>query len=241
MVGYLSYMLTERESEYLLREIKQCAAHYTDERWEYYLFKSPEKAARKMEQEPCVHLFGWDVTDLKSIELLQKIRRERKSPLLLVVADEKISPTVYLKPSIAPEALLLKPFNKNNVQLVLQEIFLELQNRLYRNKAGDKLFTAESREGRLVLPLESIDCFEAKNKKIYVRSGQEEYGFYSSIKEVEKRLPDEFVQCHRSYIANMGHVRNVDFVNLMLHMKNGIKIPFSRQYRKLMKEYWSGR
>lgn len=238
MVGYLSYLLTEAENKYLIKKIQQCAAYYTDERWEYYWFISPDKAVDKLEQEPCVQLLGWDVTDLKSVDLLKKVRRERKSPMLLVVADEKISPTVYLKPSIAPEALLLKPLNKGDIQLTLQDIFLELQDRLYKNKAGNKFFTADSREGKLILPLEIIDCFEAKNKKIYARSGQEEYGFYSSIKEVEKRLPEGFIQCHRSYIANMGHVRNVDFANLILNMKNGIKIPFSRQYRRLIKEYW---
>lgn len=240
MVGYLSYLLTEEENQKLTAEIKKWAARYVDERWEYYLFTSAEKAAEKLIGEPCIHLFGWDVTKPDAVETLKMIRRERKEPLLLLVADEKISPAVYLKPSISPEALLLKPLNKETVQTVLWEVFQELQQRFY-DGTQEEMFSAESREGKLILPLKRIDCFEARNKKIYVRSGQEEYGFYSSLEEVQKRLPKEFIQCHRSFIVNTDHVRNIDFTHLILQMENGVKIPFSRRYRPVIKEYWSER
>ena len=241
MAGYLSYLSTEEESRLLLYEVKNWAARYTDESWNYYLFNSAIQAAQKLDQEPCVHLLGWDITGTGSLEILKRARRERREPLLLLIADTGMSPTIYLRPSISPEALLLKPVDQKKTREVLQEVFEELQNRFYGNKDKEEIFTAESREGKLILPLRLIDFFEARNKKIYVRAGREEYGFYSSIEEIKKELPDEFIQCHRSCIANMRHVWKVDFGRLVLRMKNGAEIPFSRRYRQIVKEYWSGR
>lgn len=241
MAGYLSYASTKNENRILLCEVKKWAARCTDEPWSYYIFDSAEKAADKLEKEPCIHLFGWDITEVGSLEILKRARKRRRDPLLLLVADTGISPADYLKPSISPEALLLKPLNQKNIQAVLREIFEELQNRFYTDAHKKDIFTAESREGKVVLPVGLIDSFEARNKKIYVRAGEEEYGFYSSLEEIKKKLPEKFVQCHRSFIINMEHVWKVNFVHLTLCMKNGAEIPFSRRYRQMIREYWGGK
>jgi len=240
MIGYLAYLAIQTENDALLKEVRKKAAYYTDEKWDYYLFDSMENAAVQFLREPSIHLISWDVTSPGSLHFLEQVRREKKDPFLLIVADERVSPVTYLRPVIAPGALLLKPFNRDSLQKTMEELFEEFSSRFYKEDK-QTFFTADSREGRLQIPTHQIDYFEAREKKIYLRADREEYGFYSTLEEVLGRLPEEFVQCHRSYVVNMKHVRKIDFGSGMAYLMHNIQIPVSRSRKKALKEHWDGR
>ena len=56
MAGYLSYMASLAENEFVLREVKDKAAYYTDEKWQYYVFESLKDVQHFMEQKPLLHI-----------------------------------------------------------------------------------------------------------------------------------------------------------------------------------------
>lgn len=236
MIGYLSYAATRGENQVLLEEIRKKAAFHTNEKWEYHLFESMDEAAIALARDPRIQIVIWDMTVLGSSEKLEEIRKNHKEPLLLVIANERISPLAYLKPSIAPDALLLKPVPQKRLEVVLDELFSEFENRFQSGKEK-QIFTAERREGKIMLPFCEIDYFEAREKKIFVCARNVEEGFYSTLEEVEERLPQIFLRCHRSFIVNMQQSREIDFIHNVIHLKHGAEIPFSRSYKKALKEY----
>ena len=61
----------------------------------------------------------------------------------------------------------------------------------------------------------------------------------TKIKEIEKQLDERFYRCHRSCIINKDFIDKVDYELFDVHMKNGMKCPFSFRakggLRKLMR------
>lgn len=82
-----------------------------------------------------------------------------------------------------------------------------------------------------------IYYIEAREKKIFIRTKQEEYGFYDTIENMEKKLPENFLRCHRSYIVNMSKVTAVKLSQSLIEIQNELQVPLSRSYKKTVKEY----
>ncbi|MCX4267234.1 MAG: LytTR family DNA-binding domain-containing protein [Lachnospiraceae bacterium] len=217
--------------------VRKRAALYTEEKWDCLCFCTVTEAERFLEKEPVLELISWDVTLSGAQEALERLRKVHQEAFLLIVADTTVKPTVYLKPRIAPGALLLKPVEKANTEEVMQDIFDVFIQR-WEEGISDT-FLVETREGKQYIPIGQIDYFEAKEKKIFIRTKSSEYGFYGTLEMLQEKLPDGFLRCHRSYIVNMKRVKALLSKQNLLQMADSVVVPFSRSYKKILKEYWS--
>ena len=236
MVRYLSYVPEVILSELLLKKIREKAAYCTEEDWKYYLFYSVEDIKAWAEQQNLVHLISWDLSGIGAVDMLESFRKEQKDPMLLVIADEKMSPQVYLKPSVMPSSLLLKPVSREEIDRVIDEFVDSFLQKFYGDEA-DERFTVENREGRIQIPYAQIVYFEAREKKVFVRTGREEYGFYDTLDSLESRLKEEFLRCHRSFLVNKNKIAGVYLSQNRIALKDGFEVPLSRSYKPAVKEY----
>ena len=105
-----------------------------------------------------------------------------------------------------------------------------------RGGAAQESFLVDTREEKAVVPYSHIYYFEAREKKVFLRTKHTEYAFYSTIDALEKMLPDTFQRCHRSYIVNMQKLVRVVSSENCLELAGQITIPVSRSYRSLLRE-----
>ena len=236
MITFLSFASEKRESELIKGQLRIQAAKWTEEAWDYEMFEKLEALEAYLDGKPLIDLLSWDVTVPGSVERLEAMRKDYRQAFLMVVADGRISPMAYLKPGILPSALVLKPLAKENVSRVMGEL-MEVFSEKFEKKELPEMFVIESREGKQYFPLQQIYYVEAREKKIYIRTKQEEYGFYETIENMEKRLPGFFCRCHRSYIINMRKVTAVKASLNVIEMQDEIQVPLSRSYKKAIKEY----
>ena len=236
MITFMALSAKAADYEIIKVAIKKRAAVYTEEKWECLCFKTVDEAEKFLEKEPVIEWIGWDVTLGGAQKALEQLRGRYKEAFLMIIADTTISPMVYLKPQIAPGALLLKPIEHDNTEEVIQNIFEVFVNRF--EEGISESFLVETREGKQYIPMRQIDYFEAKEKKVFIRTKSREYGFYDTLDALQERLPKEFLRCHRSYIINMARVKMLHTVQNMVQMEDDITVPFSRSYRKVLKEYW---
>ena len=96
----------------------------------------------------------------------------------------------------------------------------------------------ETREGKTFIPYSQIFYFEAREKKVFLRTLYKEYGFYSTIEELAKGLPDYFLRSHRSFIVNRNTVENMKGNEVFL--RQGFTIPLSRSYKSDFVEKMKG-
>ena len=115
------------------------------------------------------------------------------------------------------------------------ELFSELLRR-YQKPDREKMFVLDNQDGRILIEYDAICFFEARNKKIYLNTGKEEYGFYGTIEQLEQELGERFLRCHRSFLVNRGKIERTVLSRNLLLLEGGFEIPVSRTYRPMMRQ-----
>lgn len=87
-----------------------------------------------------------------------------------------------------------------------------------------------------VVPVSDIIYIESKRRKIEVHTSRENYEAYATMAEVLDQLPEQFFQCHKSYIANFDYVAKMDAQGLTL--QNGEQVPVSQRRRQDTREHF---
>lgn len=213
-------------SEVLRRE----AAYLTPDEWKMEFYEKVEMLCIALKEQRSVDIICIDITLDGMIKRLEKVRRYYKDTKLLLIADTSLSPMMYLRPSIHPDALLLRPSSEIKMQEVLRELLRAYMDQIYEPGMQGS-YTVETRSGKTILPYYQIYYFESREKKIFVRIGRQEYGFYETIEHLLEVLPDTFIRCHRSYIVNRIKVKKVMLSQNLLVLENSEVIPVSRSYR----------
>lgn len=97
-----------------------------------------------------------------------------------------------------------------------------------------KFVTGRTDEEWQPIPIEEVAFFESLNKKNWCTTSEgQDYQISLTMKELEQRLPENFIRIHRSYIINIRNVSKItrDFSsNLVIIMKDDQQLPVSQSY-----------
>jgi DNA-binding LytR/AlgR family response regulator len=107
---------------------------------------------------------------------------------------------------------------------------------------GKSVVTVKTLDGWIPLPFSEVVYLEARDKKTIVYSEELSGTHKLSLQEFEYLLPkDSFIRCHRSFIVNVNHIKEIfpdTHSTFMLSMDNGDQVPVSQSYssyfRKLL-------
>ncbi len=200
-----------------------------DEDFEYVGIKK-EKIDQVLAGNRIIDFCCYDVSG--GMELLYDLRKRYPRMNLLLVVEMSMSPTEYLKPGIKPDAILIRPVSFENAFETLRSFLTE---GISQRENNDQAFVVDGREGKYTIPYSKIYYFESRDKKIYLKTLEGEYGFYGTIDELDGELPGMFVRCHRSFIVNKKYIRKILNIST-IELSNGFIVPVSRSYRQTIKE-----
>lgn len=232
----MAYLKTKQDIAELNRIAKDLIAKISEDDWEIKLIYSIKELQVYLSQAPLVHLIIYDICDRASLEYLPDVRGRYPQSRLMVLADTSISPMEYIRPDLKVSSLLLKPWTKQQAYDVLHGFFSEyLAYSEDEKKEGTHSYVVETKEGLVTLPYDQIYFFEAREKKVYVCIGKEEYGFYSSIDKLSNKLPEYFVRCHRGFIVNTKKIRRIALSQNVIYLSDGFDVPLSRSYKAALK------
>lgn len=174
-----------------------------------------------------------DVTRDKAIEVTEQMRQENKEAVLMIIADETVSPMEYLKPSVQAASLLLRPFKEQQAKDVVEKTWDWYGE---KTSAEDAFLSLEIDHDRVTIPYGQILYFESNQKKIYVNLQNEKYCISDTLERLEKCLPAYFIRSHRSYIVNKRNIRHISLSKGEIVLKHDIFVPISRSYKPMIKE-----
>lgn len=94
----------------------------------------------------------------------------------------------------------------------------------------------EFRQGKnyYYIAMGDIVYFESKGKKIKIVTLQENYEFYGRLRDIVKKLPEDFIMIHQSYVINKEYVLRYTYE--MVELVNGTILGISKINRKQVKE-----
>lgn len=101
------------------------------------------------------------------------------------------------------------------------------------NLIGNSIYV---KEDSLLVSLDVTDImyFEAYGDYVKIGAINKVYVIHSTLTKIEKRLPEQFLRVHRSFIIQLDKIKNIDQSNLQVGEKI---IPISQSMRpKLMKK-----
>lgn len=236
MISLIVYSPDRKERLMFEEYIHILAAETGDEKWNMQIFETWTDMKRYLAEEPLIDMICFDITGEEGIHQLEAVRNQYKHAFLLITADIHVSPMEYLRPCIAPVSLLLRPFGRDQARQILKEFFQEYMEQFKTEDIAGS-FMIDTRDGRQYIPFQQIYYLEAREKKIFVRTRNQELGFYETIEKLMERLPEVFLRCHRSYIVNRIKIQKVLLSRNQISLRDNLTVPLSRSYKQLFKEY----
>lgn len=223
----------------LTQHIRYLTARYSDEHLQILHFTGKEDLEGEIGELSELQMSVIDMTEETNVLIAKRIRALCPDVQILVIADTQISPMKYLTPSIRPSALLLRGSEMDQWQQVVEDYFVLAIQKYFRKDSG--FLWVKTRDGTQKILHSYILYCEAREKKIFIRTEKVEYGIGSTIENLMKELPDNFIRCHRSYIVNGDYIERIRLSEGLLYLVGKLTIPVSRSYKSSLKEYMDDR
>ena len=236
MVSMLTYTGNVAEIPVIRELSKNLAAHLSEDKWELSYFSSLQELQCFVEKQPLIAMACYDVTVKGSLSCLGQIRNQYRDMLLMLIADNTLSPMEYVRPDILASGLILRPFTREALQEKLKDMMMEHLVKA-ENPDGEEAFVLSGREGKTRIPYRQIYYFEARSKKLYLRLPDREMAFYGTMEELEAKLPEVFLRCHRSFLVNKNHIERILLSQNEIVLSHGISVPLSRSYKPCFREF----
>ena len=236
MISMVSLDSKTKEIKPLEACVRDVAAVLTDDKWNISIFDNLDEFDKYVSERPLVDLSCFDVTPDGAVDSLMDFRKNYDQAFLMLIADPTVSPLVYLNPGIRPDSLMMRPLTKDTVKGTLKD-FISSYVSSQEDTGSVKSFVIDSKEGKIAIPYNDIYYFEAREKKIFIRTMNDEYGFYETIENLEETIPDAFMRCHRSFIVNSAKIRKIMLSQNIMELSDGFDVPLSRSYKPLFKSF----
>ena len=235
MIAVLVCNPNRTECSLLNRDCREQIAACSEE--DIHLDNIPDDAGliRVTQTEQLVNLLYYSFRKGQNVQVLRDFRRTCDGAMMMLITDSSVSPLEYLRPGIAPDSLILRPLEVAQFSEVNREFISSFLER-FRHTQTQRFFVVDTREEKILIPWFHICYFEARDKKIFVRTRDEEYAFYDTIDALESRLPGTFRRCHRSYIVNTEKILRMIPSGHCLELSDGTGVPVSRTYRARFRE-----
>ena len=153
-----------------------------------------------------------------------------------IATEQKVSEFINRSMFGVPYHGMAVPFHHNGV---IEGCVLAIYPAL---TDGKTVVTVKTHDGWTPIPFSNVVYIEAKDKRTYVHTLETSGTHKYSLQEFEYMLPkDSFIRCHRSYIVNVNHIKEIypdTHSTFLLLMDNHSHVTVSQSYssyfRKLL-------
>lgn len=227
---------SDKERQYIVRYSKEMAGRYTNENWKMIQCATEEDLSEVVRMRVPADMICVDITMTGALDLTKELRQQAPTAYIILIASSGMSPLIYMRPTIGAESLMLKPLSERQIEEVMSEAISVYAERFYQPDES-KVFLVENDGGRSLIQYDRIYFFEARNKRVYLNTESEEYGFYDTLEQLETKLEGKFLRCHRSFLVNKKKISGVFLSQNRIVLSGELEIPLSRSYKPAVKEY----
>lgn len=169
-----------------------------------------------IKSRPDVILMDIDLGEGKSgIELAREIMNIKPTPIIYTTGRTDLS-SIQDAISTLPVSYLTKPINKDNLLPAIELALFKLANHESAEKNVDNVINPTSvfikcKDELLKINLIDICAIVVeKDRYLKIITDNDSYLIRSSIKEMLEKLPDFFVQTHRSTVVNIHKLMSIN-------------------------------
>ena len=165
------------------------------------------------------------------LELAKEIRKRKKNPyIIFTTAHLEYAMVAYKYKTFD---YLPKPITYDRLEDTVARLFEDV-NELSKNyiKIDNK---------NTIIDESEIQYIKRDGMKLVFHTSSRDYDTYSSFNKFQEKLPDTYVRCHKSYIANISQIRDVEPVSSTITFMDGhtcdIGPKYKREFMEVLKDY----
>ncbi|HMS68536.1 MAG TPA: response regulator transcription factor [Saprospiraceae bacterium] len=195
-----------------------------------------EAIAMFEEHQPNLVLLDIRLYGQKSgIDFANYLAAEKSTTPYVFLSSQYDQKTLSLALETNPYGYLTKPINKETLWTTVSAA-----HKLFESKNQTELIRLFDGKNHHLIYFKEIACVEADHVYInVVLSDQKVLIIRDALKNLKGKLPENlFVQCHRSYLININHIKTWSSSEVV--MTGGKIIPISRVYKEEIMEALNG-
>ena len=138
--------------------------------------------------------------DLSGIELAQKVRENNKHAYIIFTTGHLEYALIAYK--VKTFDYIAKPITLERLEETIIRLYDDISN-ITNNKylaLNTKTYVNQK----------DIQCIKKEGMKLVVYTDNQTYEAFASFSKIEPLLTDNFVRCHKSYIANIDKIKNIE-------------------------------
>ena len=193
------------------------------------LFTDKPQKVLEYEKENIVDVLVLDInlnSNISGIDLAKEIRKKNKKVYIIFLTGHlEYSLVAY---SVKTFDYLPKPITLERLEITLKRLLDDLDNESSNNfiKINNKTIINEK----------EINYIKKDGMKLIFCTGSGNYETYSSFNKIENLLPDNFVRCHKSYIANTDTIQNINMNNNKIVFNSDLSCDIGPKYKNNLME-----
>ena len=189
-----------------------------------------ESLTARLAEEPAIDVLVMDIElgseDANGIDLVKRyFPAGCGTQVIYVTGFVEYCTSVYRTEHLY---FLVKPFAQDDLDDALSRALERLE--------ADSSKPLSVRLGSRVVLVEPsrISYIESDRRKVRIHAGAEEIEAYASLSDLSAELPASFIQCHKSFLVNMDHVKELKADSVVLSSNQ--VVPVSQKRRKFVRE-----
>lgn len=187
--------------------------------------ENPDDILAYLKDNDVSGLYFLDV-DLKSningIKLAELIREyDPRGFIVFVTTHAEMSYLTFIYKVEAMDYIIKD--NYKNVKDRIHQCIINA-NKKYTSKATalQKNFNIKAKDKIINVEYDKILFFETSTiiHKVILHAIDRQIEFYANMKDIEDKLDDRFYRCHRSFLVNKNHIKEIDMHSRIIKMVN---------------------
>jgi len=163
------------------------------------------------------------------IDFALKLRAEWSVLFVIFVLEDPADVITVARPSIQVSGILFTPPEADKLYKTIWEVYTEF-TRVYKKKQNR--FIVKNGAENVFVDIDDICFFEARAKKIAIKTFTQEISFYSNFDSILEQVSEGFVRCHKGFVVNLQHIKGVNWREMTLSMSDGSFLPVSRSFKQ---------
>lgn len=161
-----------------------------------------------------------DLGEINGIDLAKEVQCKFPSIKIIFISGHIEYATDIF--AVKPIYFLTKPIDTNKLILSIEAAKESI------NEDKDKHLTiAIKMKGEIFnIKVNTIKYIESFKRMIIIHEDNERYEIYGKLDEIQEKLPNKFVRCHKSYLVNLDRVRSMTGQKFLLY--SGDYLPISQ-------------
>jgi DNA-binding LytR/AlgR family response regulator len=179
-----------------------------------------------------VVLLSLGKVDEGHIGLILNWRPQGDGRYVIFVLSDSSDVLLVARPAVGVSGILFHPPDEARLHQTLKEIY----SGHIKTLGAARRFAIKKGAQDVFVNADDIYFFEAKAKKIALKTISQEITFYSNFDSVLEQLSESFIRCHKGFVVNLVHIKSADWRDMLLHLADGSAIPVSRGHKQAVAE-----